>query len=97
LYLRHLNNLENQPIHYKIEQEGQKSSLIASKDNLEKASKYTFDKIFTENSTQEEIFKHVCLPAINGIFENQKSALIFAHGITNSGKTHTVVGKVNHF
>jgi len=66
--------------------------LLASKDNFQNICKFTFSKIFDENSTQEEIFNSICLPAIDEVFINKKSALIFAYGMTNSGKTHTVVG-----
>jgi len=38
------------------------------------------------------------LPALQEIFsENKKSALVFAHGMSNSGKTHTIIGNLVAF
>jgi len=35
------------------------------------------------------------MPALQEIFsDNKKSALVFAYGMTNSGKTHTVIGEL---
>lgn len=57
-------------------------------------AEFNFAKIFDENASQEDVFGAVCLPALQEIFsEKKKSALVFAYGVTNSGKTHTVIGK----
>lgn len=77
---------------YKIEDEDKKF-LIASKDNFTNSTKYNFEKIFDEESKQEELFKHICMPLIDELFKNKKSCLLFAYGMTNSGKTHTIIGK----
>jgi Tfp pilus assembly pilus retraction ATPase PilT len=38
------------------------------------------------------LFENICSPLINDLIENKKSGLIFAYGITNSGKTFTITG-----
>jgi hypothetical protein len=54
-------------------------------------SSYTFSKIFTENSTQEEVFEIVCKNLVDELLMG-KSGLVFTYGMTNAGKTFTVVG-----
>ena len=46
---------------------------------------YTFSEVFTEKTTQEEIFRRVMLPFVNDVIGGQ-NGLCFAHGVTNSGK-----------
>ena len=46
---------------------------------------YTFSEVFTEKTTQEEIFHRVMLPFVNDVIGGQ-NGLCFAHGVTNSGK-----------
>ncbi|GMH67804.1 hypothetical protein TrST_g13509 [Triparma strigata] len=52
--------------------------------------KFTFDRVFSNTSTQEEVFD-MCRPlvidAVNGFHTT-----IFAYGCTGSGKTHTITG-----
>jgi hypothetical protein len=55
-------------------------------------SSFTFTKIFNELSTQSEVFESTCNILIEDIFKNKKGGLIFTYGMTNAGKTFTVVG-----
>jgi hypothetical protein len=51
---------------------------------------YTFDKIFPESSTQEEIYNSVSslvLDSVNGFH-----TCVFAYGAILSGKSHTIIG-----
>ena len=61
-------------------------------NNLKLINSYKFSKIFDENSTQEEVFQETCQPLIEDLIQNQKSGLIFTYGMTNAGKTFTVIG-----
>jgi kinesin family member C1 len=66
---------------YSLEVKNQKTSEI---------SIFNFDRIFTEKSTQEEIFlevKSFIQSALDG-----ENVCIFAYGSTGSGKTHTMQG-----
>ena len=60
--------------------------------NLKKINSYKFSKVFGENSTQEEVFEVTCKPLIDELIQKNKSGLIFACGMTNAGKTFTIIG-----
>eukprot|EP00996_Jenningsia_fusiforme_P003646 NODE_443_length_2245_cov_52.212659_g409_i0.p1 GENE.NODE_443_length_2245_cov_52.212659_g409_i0~~NODE_443_length_2245_cov_52.212659_g409_i0.p1 ORF type:complete len:669 (+),score=99.55 NODE_443_length_2245_cov_52.212659_g409_i0:161-2167(+) len=53
--------------------------------------KYYFDRIFDADTPQSQLFATTTLPLVAGLFEGV-NALIFAYGVTNAGKTHTVHG-----
>jgi len=55
-------------------------------------SSFTFSRIFDEKSSQKEVFDETCLILIQDIILKRKSGLIFTYGMTNAGKTFTVVG-----
>ena len=61
-------------------------------NNLKLINSYKFSKVFGENSTQEEVFEYTCKPLINDLILNNKSGLVFTYGMTNAGKTFTVIG-----
>lgn len=61
-------------------------------DNLKLISSYKFSKVFGENSSQEEVFEYTCKPLIDDLIINKKSGLVFTYGMTNAGKTFTVIG-----
>ena len=61
-------------------------------NNLKLINSYKFSKVFGENSTQEEVFDVTCKPLIDDLIQNNKSGLIFTYGMTNAGKTFTVIG-----
>ena len=69
-----------------------KNRIKVSKDDFQNFSEFKFEKIFEENSGQNEIFDEMCVPILNESLESNKSALIFTYGISNSGKTHSIVG-----
>ncbi|KAL4509989.1 hypothetical protein ABPG72_010182 [Tetrahymena utriculariae] len=51
-----------------------------------------FNKIFKEDCSQDEFYYDVIAPILPDIFNSKKSSLIFAYGVTNSGKTHSILG-----
>ncbi|KAI8086374.1 kinesin motor domain-containing protein, partial [Halteromyces radiatus] len=53
--------------------------------------RYRFTKIFTENVSQQEFFDKTTLPLIKDVLKGE-NALIFAYGVTNSGKTYSIMG-----
>ncbi|KAK4026155.1 Kinesin-like protein [Daphnia magna] len=58
-----------------------------------KATQYTFTGVFDEKSTQKPIFHTVTLPLIEDLLHG-KNSLLFAYGVTGSGKTHTMNGEL---
>ncbi|CDF32275.1 Kinesin-like Protein [Chondrus crispus] len=56
---------------------------------------FKFAHIFDEASSQSNIFEQTTLPMIAGLFNGQ-SAVVFAHGVTCSGKTWTIQGCDEH-
>lgn len=60
---------------------GQKSSNV-----------FKFDKIFTPQSSQDEVYDFVGADIVNDAFNGYNSSVL-AYGQTGSGKTHTMFGK----
>lgn len=52
---------------------------------------FKFSTIFDEAASQEAVFEKTGLPLINTLFQGQ-SAVVFAYGVTCSGKTFTIQG-----
>jgi hypothetical protein len=58
--------------------------------NSEISHQYTFDHVFDEDATQDEVFSNVKDLVDDGM--KGFNATIFAFGMTGSGKTHTISG-----
>lgn len=54
--------------------------------------RYRFTKVFEDTTSQESFFNETALDLVKDVLDGD-NALIFAYGVTNSGKTHTVMGK----
>lgn len=59
-----------------------------------KRAMFKFSRIFQEDAAQEELFERTTLPLISHLF-NGESAVVFAYGVTCSGKTFTIQGQPN--
>ncbi len=57
--------------------------------------KFTFDRVFGEQSTQVQVFNHVGRTVVDGALQGFNGS-IFAYGQTGSGKTHTMLGCSEH-
>lgn len=53
--------------------------------------RYKFSRIFTEDVKQKDFFDKTTLPLVEDVLKGE-NALVFAYGVTNSGKTYTVMG-----
>eukprot|EP00667_Euglena_gracilis_P008394 EG_transcript_8505 len=60
-----------------------------------RTGRYYFDHVFGEASNQEEVFRASVLPLVHSLVQGT-SALVFAYGVTNSGKTYTIHGPEGH-
>lgn len=58
---------------------------------LPQSSVYTFSHIFPSATSQSDFFENTTLPLVKDVLEGQ-SGLLFAYGVTNSGKTYTMQG-----
>lgn len=56
--------------------------------------RYKFTKIFDESVSQKQFFDETALPLIEDVL-NGENALLFAYGVTNSGKTYSIQGTRN--
>ncbi|KAJ2946038.1 hypothetical protein O0L34_g4956 [Tuta absoluta] len=52
---------------------------------------YVYDRVFGEDSTQEEVYETVCAPLVADTLRGFAGA-VFAYGATGAGKTHTMTG-----
>lgn len=56
-----------------------------------KEHKFVFDRLFDENSTQEDVYNGTTKSLIDCVLEGY-NATVFAYGATGCGKTHTILG-----
>ena len=54
-------------------------------------AQYTFSHVFAPETTQEQLFKKTTFPLIQDVL-NGRNSLLFAYGVTNSGKTYSIQG-----
>ncbi|EGR30886.1 kinesin motor domain protein [Ichthyophthirius multifiliis] len=62
----------------------------------QKEQNFKYDKIFGENTQQEQIYQQIGQPSIDNLL-NGNNSLIIAYGQTGSGKTFTIYGENNSF
>ncbi|POM78028.1 Kinesin-like protein [Phytophthora palmivora] len=55
------------------------------------ATSFQFSRIFRPETQQTELFEATTRPVLDAAFDG-KSGLVFAYGVTNSGKTYTISG-----
>ena len=53
---------------------------------------FTFDAVFDEQSSQEEVFQYSGIKYLVEMAIEGYTATCFAYGQTGSGKTHTMIG-----
>lgn len=66
-------------------------SMIALGSVGSRPRKYTYDHVFDEAATQDEVYQTTTSPLIKDVLRGL-SAAVFAYGSTGSGKTHTMLG-----
>lgn len=68
-------------------------SLLYDDGGKSRPRKYSYDHVFRENDTQEQVYKTTTAPLVRDVL-NGYNAAVFAYGATGSGKTHTMLGPV---
>lgn len=69
----------------------QASKEIRVKDRIQKKS-YYYDDVFSEDSTQIEVYREVVAPLIDQVLKGY-NCTVFAYGQTGTGKTYTMEGE----
>jgi len=79
-------SLENRAIHPSVSKE----RITIQESAASKAHNFNFDNVFTEESTQADVFEEV-IPILQSAIDGY-NVCIFAYGQTGAGKTHTMQG-----
>ncbi|CAF4716237.1 unnamed protein product [Rotaria sp. Silwood2] len=92
VYIRPLNEreLENQKEPQTVLRCESETSIIV--EGGQHSRRFTFDSVFDERSTQEEVFRYSGIKRLVDLAIEGYVATCFAYGQTGSGKTHTMVG-----
>lgn len=56
------------------------------------AKDFGFTRVFSAKATQQETYDSTMRPLVDDVFA-ARNALLFAYGMTNAGKTYTVLGE----
>ncbi|KAH3765496.1 kinesin family member 10 [Pelomyxa schiedti] len=56
---------------------------------------FSFDRVFNDTSTQEEVYSIATEGLIDSVLDGY-NATVFAYGATGSGKTHTMIGNAQY-
>lgn len=68
-------------------------SLLYDDGGKSRPRQYSYDHVFRENDSQEQVYKTTTAPLVRDVL-NGLNAAVFAYGATGSGKTHTMLGPV---
>jgi hypothetical protein len=68
-----------------------KAMILQNTDSIENIAKFSFNQIYDQQSTQDDIFKTVGVKSIKSALDGYNTT-IFAYGQTGSGKTYTIEG-----
>jgi hypothetical protein len=70
--------------------------LVPPEDDLKARNRvpeqFEFARVFPFNAQQQHLFAKTTLPLVQDLLKRGRDALVFAYGVTNSGKTYTVQG-----
>lgn len=85
--------------YYQIDTTRETVELDAPDEVLKKnqgIKRYLFTKVFDEQSTQEVVYEAAIRDMIDLLVSQERNGLIFSYGVTNAGKTHTIIGSKNN-
>jgi hypothetical protein len=60
-----------------------------------KIKKYTFTQVFDDSANQVDVFDATVKGMVSDLLNSRLSGVIFSYGVTNAGKTHTIIGSRN--
>lgn len=72
----------------------EENKFMISKDEEEQTFEKVFEffRIFGDTTDQKQVFSEVIVPCVSQMFEKRRDALVFSYGVTNAGKTFTILG-----
>ncbi|KAA6395859.1 MAG: hypothetical protein EZS28_008614 [Streblomastix strix] len=62
-------------------------------DNIQSKFQFTVDSTFDAEATNQQVFNQTTRPLIERVLDGYNGT-VFCYGATNSGKTHTMIGKL---
>lgn len=74
-----------------VQNQANSSNSTNQNGTAENVKIYTFDSVYDDNSTQEEIYADIFHPLVDSVLEGFNGT-IFAYGQTGTGKTFTMEG-----
>lgn len=66
-------------------------SLFPKSTSRIREHRFTFDRLFDEGASQEEVYNNTTKPLLDSVLDGY-NATVFAYGATGCGKTHTISG-----
>ncbi len=88
-----------------VDDESSDGGLVDSRAEVRGVKEYSYSGVFGPSSSQSDVYDVVAAPLVEGLFPKNfnsliadevsslgESALLFTLGVTNAGKTHTVMG-----
>ena len=54
--------------------------------------KYKFTRVFSAETDQETVYLGTVGDMVQSLLVNRKNGLVYSYGVTNAGKTHTIIG-----
>ncbi|KAL7539979.1 hypothetical protein ACHAXR_009780 [Thalassiosira sp. AJA248-18] len=93
------SSLKRAPSSKSLNDDGSRDSGIDPHAEVRGVKEYAYSGVFGPNFTQQDVYDNVAAPLVEGLFPQSdnddalgESALLFTLGVTNAGKTHTVMG-----
>lgn len=81
--------------YYRIENDKRTIEISAPEEILQRLGgikRYYFSHVFNEKEGQEDVFKVAIFQVLKQLHNKGKNGLVFSYGVTNAGKTYTMVG-----
>lgn len=75
----------------KVDGECHQVSLFKEENLKDFPKQYTFDSVYDDDSTQQNVYNESAFPIVESVLEGYNGT-IFAYGQTGCGKTHTMTG-----
>jgi kinesin family member 3B len=93
LSLKEINSGFEKVVHM-FERDDKGEILVHREGSEDPPKQFTFDRVFDENTSQEDLFEKTARAIVGNVIEGYNGT-IFAYGQTGTGKTHTMEGETH--